>query len=301
VYAWGLLVLWAATGRHPLHHAPRDGAPDLTGVPAGLVPAVRAALAPDPARRPTARSLVAALREPAYRVVGRSALPIPPTRVLGRSVAVAGRRRRDLLRPVVAVAALVALIAGGWQLASRQRSAGDVTPGNAAQPTEPGPGTGGRAAKPAPRPGTAPADPKATGPKAAGPAPTDPATARDGGLAFTLTGLRCGDTDLGNWPVRRHAKGRYCLVGLRVTNIGKHTGWVFMGSQRLVDGTGEQYPADEWAWIYAPESRAFTGTVDPGRAVSGTLVFDVPPDIRLTRLIVHDSPLSGGAALQLPA
>ncbi|MDT5036811.1 MAG: hypothetical protein QOE03_1996, partial [Micromonosporaceae bacterium] len=133
------------------------------------------------------------------------------------------------------------------------------------------------------------------------PATAGGATARDGALEFALTGLRCGDTELGTWPVRKRATGRYCLVSVRVSNIGSHTGLIFTGSQRLVDTAGRQYPADRWAWVYSATSRALTGTVDPGQALNGTLVFDVPADAHLTRMIVHDTPLSRGTELTLPS
>jgi hypothetical protein len=222
-------------------------------------------------------------------------LPPSPPRLL--------RRRRRGLRRLVTAAFVAALLGAGWQFAGQHRllggpsgggpsggdssrgggqaSAGGVRGATAAGPTPPGDVTStGKAPKPAP--------PAADG-----------ATARDGGLAFTLTGMRCGETDVGDWPVRKHAKGRFCLLDMRVTNIGSHTGWVFMGSQRLVDAGGTEYPADEWAWVYNPRSRAFTSTVDPDRTVNGTLVFDTPPDAHFTKLVVHDSPLSVGTSLPL--
>ncbi|WP_344090635.1 serine/threonine-protein kinase, partial [Nocardiopsis composta] len=62
VFAWGGLVVYAATGRGPfgggtadeLLERARAGAPDLSGVPDELLPVVRAALDRDPARRPDA-------------------------------------------------------------------------------------------------------------------------------------------------------------------------------------------------------------------------------------------------------
>jgi len=62
VHAWGATVAFAATGRAPFGDGSFEtvffrvisGRADLTGVPSSLVPAVSAALARDPARRPTA-------------------------------------------------------------------------------------------------------------------------------------------------------------------------------------------------------------------------------------------------------
>jgi serine/threonine protein kinase len=68
VFAWGCLIAHAGTGRMPIGGDPatfRTGAgdPDLSGLPEALVPAVRWALAKDPAQRPTASDLLLALVE----------------------------------------------------------------------------------------------------------------------------------------------------------------------------------------------------------------------------------------------
>jgi predicted Ser/Thr protein kinase len=67
VHAWGATVAFAATGRAPfgtgsfetIFYRVISGRADLTGVPSSLVPAVSAALARDPARRPPAVLLIA--------------------------------------------------------------------------------------------------------------------------------------------------------------------------------------------------------------------------------------------------
>ena len=79
VFAWGALVAFAATGRHPFGGGPPDavayrilhGRPDLDGVPEAMRQLVREALARDPAARPTADRVVASL-----------AAASPPTRPL---------------------------------------------------------------------------------------------------------------------------------------------------------------------------------------------------------------------------
>ena len=72
LFAWGALVAYAATGRAPfgsgstdsLAHRVLNQPPDLTGVPASLLPLVTAALDPDPRRRPTAAQAAHALVAP---------------------------------------------------------------------------------------------------------------------------------------------------------------------------------------------------------------------------------------------
>jgi serine/threonine protein kinase len=66
VFAWGCLVVYAATGRNPwsegtptaVAHAMLHEPPDLSGIQGSLRPLVEAALRRDPARRPAARELV---------------------------------------------------------------------------------------------------------------------------------------------------------------------------------------------------------------------------------------------------
>ncbi|WP_106402365.1 serine/threonine-protein kinase [Actinocorallia populi] len=69
IFAWGSLVAYAATGRHPygtgnmmvLAVRAQQGAHDLSGVPMELLPLVEAALHPDPARRPTGEQILTRL------------------------------------------------------------------------------------------------------------------------------------------------------------------------------------------------------------------------------------------------
>ncbi len=70
VHSWAATVIFAATGRPPFGRGPamaimdrvRRGEHDLAGVPDEMLPVVRAALAPDPAARPTLPTLLADLR-----------------------------------------------------------------------------------------------------------------------------------------------------------------------------------------------------------------------------------------------
>jgi eukaryotic-like serine/threonine-protein kinase len=118
VFAWGLLVAFAATGRHPFGGGPADAVayrilhdrPDLTGVPASLRGLVEAALSPTPAARPTAARVAALLG-----AAPRPTEPLPatdPTRVLPAAAAATAdptrRRRRRRVGPLLVTAALLA-------------------------------------------------------------------------------------------------------------------------------------------------------------------------------------------------
>ncbi|MES9538646.1 ABC transporter substrate-binding protein [Actinomadura sp. NPDC000600] len=73
VWAWGCLVAYAATGRHPFDEGPgrdRTRTPSLGLLPPPLDELVPAALAADPRRRPTARRLVDRLHSSPARPSG---------------------------------------------------------------------------------------------------------------------------------------------------------------------------------------------------------------------------------------
>lgn len=71
IFTWGILMAYAGTGRHPfgegkdidLAYRTVSGVPDLTGLVPPLRDLIDAALAKDPAARPTARDLLLALIE----------------------------------------------------------------------------------------------------------------------------------------------------------------------------------------------------------------------------------------------
>jgi hypothetical protein len=302
VFAWGLLVGWASTGRHPFGSGV-SGTPDLDGVSPRLLPLVRACLATDAAARPSARDLLSRLvgstRPAAVHTAtapltwplspGAPAAPTrrsprpaptraelalvprrpprqPPPRPVPAAVWQPPRRKRHRWRLAFVLLALGAV--GVWALSGLRQSdnSNGLTPGTA---------NGG----------------------AHGKAPAQ--TARDGRLTFTVNKLTCGDTQLGDWPTRKHAKGRFCLLDLSVKNNGNRAWVVYLGSQKLVDTAGNEYSADAWSWIYYSDSRPFTSTVDPGKTVQGTLVFDTPVQTRFSKVIVHDTPLSDGTPITL--
>ncbi|MBO2453415.1 serine/threonine protein kinase [Actinomadura barringtoniae] len=121
VFAWGLLVAFAASGSHPhgtgtmmqLAARAHEGSYTLTGLPDHLQGLVRQALDPDPARRPSADELLVALVGPddpqlaATRMVTRQ-WPAGPV----ATTAAKPRRRGRILAVAGAAAGLVALLAG---------------------------------------------------------------------------------------------------------------------------------------------------------------------------------------------
>ncbi|MET7420195.1 serine/threonine-protein kinase [Dactylosporangium sp. NPDC005555] len=122
----------------------------------------------------------------------------------------------------------------------------------------------------------------------------------DGGVRFTVTGFECGVKRIGEWPIVKDAVGEYCLVEVRVENLGAGGTRIWQGSQRLRDTDGNDHKPDDWSWLYNAETRPLYGEIKSGKPVTGTLVFDVPKGLRFDVLVVKQQPLSDGTVIRLP-
>jgi hypothetical protein len=123
---------------------------------------------------------------------------------------------------------------------------------------------------------------------------------RDGQFEFLVSRVDCSRTSLGIEQVKRSAAGRYCQVTLTAHNVGDETRYFVGRAQKAKDAAGTAYDSDEIAGVYANhDTSTFLEKLDPGEKVTGTLVFDVPKNVELTTLELHDSPLSGGVRVTL--
>ena len=120
VFAWGAVVAFAGTGRLPfgwggdatVGYRVVHGEPDLAGLPERLLGIVQAAMAKDPAARPSARDVLLHLTGDAAEV-RRAATPLTaPAWSSGRRPGQADRRRRRVAVAAGAVLGVVALVAG---------------------------------------------------------------------------------------------------------------------------------------------------------------------------------------------
>ncbi|WP_260613972.1 PQQ-binding-like beta-propeller repeat protein [Streptomyces sp. WAC07061] len=151
VFALGAVLVHAATGRGPFdsdsHYLVAyqvvHSEPDLTGLPARLVPIVTRCLAKDPAERPTAEALIAEMRAIAYPTSEDTQAFIPqprrpvadgePTHQRQRiptEPAPAARRRR--IRPALLAAGLGVLLTAGAAGGYLWWAAGPDAPGGPA-------------------------------------------------------------------------------------------------------------------------------------------------------------------------
>jgi hypothetical protein len=149
-------------------------------------------------------------------------------------------------------------------------------------------------------PGVATKATRAPVPQAVAPGPTTGRAGRDGSFAFAVRGVDCGDTRIGDSSFGDESRGVFCLVDLRITNVGNEARTFDASSQFAVDTRGRRHEPSS-ATTVVDVASIFLDDIGPGASVNGTVVFDVPVGTRLRELELHDSPFSGGVRLGLQA
>ncbi len=130
-------------------------------------------------------------------------------------------------------------------------------------------------------------------------APGIGATVADGKFEFVVSQVETGVTRVGTDLFGQAAQGQFVLVHLTVSNIGDDAQYFDGSSQKAYDASGRTYSSDGSAAVYVDESNSFLNQINPGNQVQGVVVFDVPADVALTELELHDSPFSGGVRVAL--
>lgn len=124
--------------------------------------------------------------------------------------------------------------------------------------------------------------------------------ARDGKFEFTVNSYECGPTTVGEEFFEEEAQGQFCLLNVRVQNIGDERQFLSADAQKLLDDEGTTYsPSSSATFAMDPEGNTLFEEINPGNAVEGTIVFDVPQNAQITRAELHDSVFSGGVIVNL--
>jgi hypothetical protein len=130
--------------------------------------------------------------------------------------------------------------------------------------------------------------------------PTFGDPAPDGQFTFTAQNLDCGETVVGPDYLEERAQGVFCLLQVRVENTGDQAQSLFADNQLLIDRDGTQYRSSDMATIvHSDGSQTIFSEINPGNAVEGTIVFDVPPGVEIIKAQFHDSAFSGGVQVHL--
>lgn len=124
--------------------------------------------------------------------------------------------------------------------------------------------------------------------------------ARDGKFEFTVQGIDCGRKQIGGQYVNEQAQGQYCLLTVKVKNVGDRSQSLAASNQYLYNEQDQQYAADFEATttLNLNETHIFED-INPGNALTKKIVFDVPEDANIVRAELHDSAFSGGVTVNL--
>jgi hypothetical protein len=123
---------------------------------------------------------------------------------------------------------------------------------------------------------------------------------RDGKFQFTVKKVDCGKTRIGSAAFDTKAQGQFCLVSLKIKNIGNEAQSMFADNQYLFDEKGRKSSADIDAAMYMGDrAQTLWEEINPGNVLKGIVVFDIPRNAEPTSLELHDSMFSGGVTVSL--
>ena len=122
---------------------------------------------------------------------------------------------------------------------------------------------------------------------------------RDGKFQFVVSSVKCGVKRIGDSFMGDKAQGQFCLVHIKVSNIGSESQTLDSSSQFGYDTKGHKFDTDDNAAVDLPQSQTFLNDINPGNKVNGEIVFDIPKGDKLTSLELHDSAFSDGVRVSL--
>ena len=127
-----------------------------------------------------------------------------------------------------------------------------------------------------------------------------PGPVRDGGLQFHVVDVsqveKVGDPADPGLSIT--ARGVFVVVTMSIRNVGSAPLTFFDRYQTLVDGTGQQFPADMAADIYGNRSIRST-RIEPGEELLVHLSFDVPQGTVAKNLILRQSDSTTGVTVPI--
>ncbi|HEX2770895.1 MAG TPA: DUF4352 domain-containing protein, partial [Micromonosporaceae bacterium] len=125
-------------------------------------------------------------------------------------------------------------------------------------------------------------------------------TARDGNLEFRVAGIQCNVPRVGDQYVSQVAVGQFCLVDVTVRNAGDRPATFDDSLQRAYGPGDRQYGVDQTAGMIVNAAQPlFMAPINPGNQVSAVLVYDIPTDTRLSRILLRASADSRGVLVKV--
>jgi len=107
---------------------------------------------------------------------------------------------------------------------------------------------------------------------------------RSGDLQFTVTKVVRDQTSVGQDFMAQKAQGRYTLVYVTVRNVGSDSETFFDDDQKIKDADNKTYSPDSTAELAMKNNDVWLSDINPGNAVDGVLVYDMPVGVKATAI-----------------
>lgn len=105
-----------------------------------------------------------------------------------------------------------------------------------------------------------------------------------GDLQFTVTKVERGLSSVGDGFMAEKAQGSYTLVHVTVRNVGDDSETFFDDDQKIKDADNKTYSPDSAAEISIENNDVWLSDINPGNAVDGVLVYDMPVGVKATAI-----------------
>lgn len=184
---------------------------------------------------------------------------------------------------LIAVIVIGTTASAGGQSAPQADSSAAAASGPASSTTTSATTSRSRAAEKS----TANAAPKATRQAAARRTDTAPGIGTpvtSGDLQFTVTKVVRDQRQVGQDFMAQKAQGRYTLVYVTVRNVGSGSETLLDSDQKVKDADSKTYSPDSMAELAMDNNNVWLEQINPGNAVDGVLVYDMPVGVRATAI-----------------
>lgn len=136
-------------------------------------------------------------------------------------------------------------------------------------------------------PPATPASQKATKKAAPKPAEKTPGIGtpvKSGDLQFTVTKVVRDQKQVGDDFMAQKAQGSYTLVHVTVRNVGNDSETLLDSDQKIKDADSKTYSPDSGAELAMDNNDVWLAQINPGNAVDGVLVYDMPVGVKATAI-----------------
>jgi hypothetical protein len=121
-----------------------------------------------------------------------------------------------------------------------------------------------------------------------------------GAFEYTALAVKDAGTTVGTAPLSQTAQGTFFQVDLKVANTGTSAQTFIVNYVKLKDAAGKTYDADASATLYASsDPNTWISAINPGNAVQGPILFDVPAGTKPVTLLVSDNAFTAGKQIAI--